>query len=57
MAGTMGTTGCKSNTTVRLNEELVNRMERVRDPERFPTQSDFILPWIGSRFPETDRLP
>ncbi len=40
----MATSGAqrKSNTTVRLEPELVERMERVRDPRQFPTQSAFI---------------
>lgn len=28
--------------TVRLDEATVAKLEAVRDPERFPTQSDFI---------------
>ncbi|MBI2942321.1 MAG: hypothetical protein HYY04_17975 [Chloroflexi bacterium] len=28
--------------TVRLDESAVEAMETVRDPERYPTQSDFI---------------
>ena len=32
----------RATTTVRLGSEVLTRMEQIRDPQRFPTQSDFI---------------
>lgn len=40
--GSPGMSRRKPNTTVRLEPELLVRLEKVRDPERYPTQSDFI---------------
>lgn len=42
MARTAARTGGTPTTSVRLERDLVERMDEVRDMDRFPTQSDFI---------------
>lgn len=42
MARVAASSRSKPTTSVRLELELIKRMESVRDSERFPTQSDFI---------------
>ncbi len=42
MAGTAEQAGRTPTTSVRLERDLIEQMDAVRDAGRFPTQSDFI---------------